>query len=265
MHALAAHGYHLLLRILHLATLPVSRALAAALAVALAVQVSGARMATLGGAVAVLAGWAALAPPTSGWPPPPVERLTGLAVIVLGEAALRSSVRPPRLLSPATALLAAWWLRGAPAGGAALLDCLPVFLGLLASFAAARQLTQRVPGWTTLAAVVALAGSLGVTGASPHWAEAALVPAIAALALQGSPAPMPALAEMVVSVAAAALVASDRGRLVPIDVACLLPLLVWTLVPRLAERFARFGPVIAGVLAVLLCLSVAWAAARLLG
>jgi hypothetical protein len=107
-----------------------------------------------------------------------------------------------------------------------------------------------------------LAGALAVAGAAPHWGWAALVPALGALALLGAESAMPVLSGMVVAAAAAALVASDRGRLVPVDVACVAPLLAWVLVPRLARRVGRKAGAVACVLAALLCVAVAWGARR---
>lgn len=275
MHAYLVFGYHLSMRVIHLAAMPFWRPMLACMAVAAASRLLGGtrspRNAALTGSLAVIAGWLLLASPgwpLLAWPPPPVERLAGLGLIVLLDATLRMRVRAGGLASllllPASAASAAWWLRGAPLNGFGIASCMPVFLGLAAALPTARRLTRTDRGWATLAAAAALGASLQVTGASPHWARAALVPALTALTLLDIPAAMPALSGMVVMAAAAALVASDRGRLIPVDAACLTPLVAWVLVPRLAPRVSRFGPAIAGVMAAALGVALAWAARRAL-
>ena len=150
-----------------------------------------------------------------------------------------------------------------PADPARLACCLPVFLGLLAGLALARGLARNDAGWATLAAALALAGSLRVAGASPHWAVAALAPAAAALAFMGAFSAMTALSGLLVCVAGTALVASDRGRLVVVDVACLLPLLAWLLVRRLATGSGPVRSAAASAFAALSCVLLAWATTRI--
>ncbi len=264
MHALLAHAYHLLLSMIHLAERPGWRPPAACLAIAVAARSAGLvrqRGATVVGAVAVLAGWALLAPALA-WPPPPLARLAGLGAILLGEALLGASGRERRGARIVTAALAAWWLRGAPFDWAGVALCGPVFLGLASGFAAAGRLSRGDMGWGTLAAALSLAASLSLAGAAPHWAQAAMLPAGAALALLGIPEAMPILARLVVVLAGSALVASDRGRLLAVDMACLTPLLAWAMSARLLRRRGRTRPVLAVGLTILAGLALTWAASR---
>ncbi len=256
MHALLAHAYHLALLPIHMGLRPGWRPFAACLAVAALARLSGlagARGGALAAGGSVLAGWWVLAPALA-WPLPPVARLSGLAGIVLAGALSRGG----RFRLPLSAALAAWWLRGVPLDGAAIARSLPVFLGLAAASALARRLARADRSWGTVAASVSLAAGLAVAGAAPHWSMAALVVAAAVLCLPGACALV--LADMVVMAGASALVASDRGRLVTVDTACLGPLLAWMLVPRLAPGLGRYGPIVAAALTVLLCMALTWAA-----
>lgn len=263
MHALLAHAYHLAALPIHLAMLPIWRPLAACLVLAVAGRLmAGGRGAPLVAGVAVLAGWLVLAWPAT-WPLPPIARLGGLALIVLADAALRPR-RRAWLTLPATAAIGAWWLRGAPLSVAGIAGCVPVFLGLAAALVLSRRLARADRGWAMVAASGALAASLTLAGASPHWSRAALVPAVAALGLLGLSGAMPVLAGMLVMLAGAALVASDRGRLAGVDVACLVPLLTLAVAPHLARRSGRPSPAVAGLLAALLGIAAAWAADKLL-
>jgi hypothetical protein len=198
MHGLLAHAYHLALHILAVGLNPVWRPFGVALAVALAGRVAGlARLpqgAGLVAAGAVLAGWVVQDwPLLATWPPPPIARLVGLAVLVLVEGRVpesrgRRGGKAPIWLLPVFAACAAWWMRGAPMDGAGIVNCMPVFLGLCAALPLARRLARGDSGWGCVAVASALAGGLLVTGAAPHWARAALVPGLAALALIGLPA-----------------------------------------------------------------------------
>jgi hypothetical protein len=75
---------------------------------------------------------------------------------------------------------------------------------------------------------------------------------------------MPGLAGLLVAAAISAIVASDRGRLVPVDIACLVPLLAWPLAARLTPRLSASGPALAGLLAAASCVALAWLAAHAL-
>jgi hypothetical protein len=237
MHALLTHATHLALLPMHEAMQPAWRPLVVALALAFAVRLAGGAPAMVA-ALAALAGWAAQdVVLLSVWPPPATARLPGLALILVLTVAVRqrSKAAPGWWLLPATAALAAWWLRGAPLAGPGLVNCMPAFLGFLAAFPLARRLAQGDQGFAGIAAALALAGVLWVTGAPTIFLRAALVPACAAAALLGQ-------AEA--------------------DAACLTPLLVWALAPALAPRVARSGQAIAGLLAAALCIGLAYAAER---
>jgi hypothetical protein len=264
MHALLAHATQLALLPLHEAMLPAWRPLVVALAVAVAVRLAGGAPAMVA-SLAALAGWAAQDfAQLSVWPPPVNGRLPGLALILVLNVALRqrSKGAPGWWLLPATAALAGWWVRGAPLNGPGLVNCMPAFLGFLAALPLARRLAQADQGWASIAAAVALAGGLWVTGAPAIFFRAALVPACAAAALLGQAEAGTALAMPIVLAAAATIAATDHGRLTPIDAACLAPLLVWALSPALAPRVARSGHAIAGLLAAALCIGLAYAAER---
>jgi hypothetical protein len=264
MHALLTHATHLALLPMHEAMQPAWRPLVVALALAFAVRLAGGAPAMVA-ALAALAGWAAQdVVLLSVWPPPATARLPGLALILVLTVAVRqrSKAAPGWWLLPATAALAAWWLRGAPLAGPGLVNCMPAFLGFLAAFPLARRLAQGDQGFAGIAAALALAGVLWVTGAPTIFLRAALVPACAAAALLGQAEAGAALAMPIVLVAAATIAATDHGRLTPIDAACLTPLLVWALAPALAPRVARSGQAIAGLLAAALCIGLAYAAER---
>jgi hypothetical protein len=258
MHALLASAYHL-------ALLPWLRPVAAALLGALLLRGLGLAPA-LAAAGAGLAGWLVLGFPYSVWPLPPPSRLPGLALIVLADAGARAG--PKRAAAwwvlPVTAAAAAWWLRGAPLEGAALVNCVPVFLGFAFAFPLVRRLARADTGWGSLGAALALAGGLMVSAASVRWIAASLVPAAVALALLGMRDAMPGLAGLLVAAAISAIVASDRGRLVPVDIACLVPLLAWPLAARLTPRLSASGPALAGLLAAASCVALAWLAAHAL-
>ena len=259
MHALLAHAYHLAL---HALTSQLWRPPAASLAVALALRLLGLARSARGAALAclgaVLAGWLLLNPQWSGLHPPPLARLPGLAVILLVQAAIGSGRRPRLdwLIGLFCAGAGAWWLRGAPVAGSAILYCVPVFLGLAACLPASRWLAGNDAGGGGIAASAALAGSLMVAGAAAHWARAAVVPGLAGLVLFGLRPAAPQVAAALVMTAASAVVASDRGRLVPVDVACAAPFLAWAMVPR----FFRSRPRLGWAMAAGACVWLSWAA-----
>ena len=248
MHAQLAQLYHLSAQLIHPTLLLVWRPLIVSVALAAASRVLGGTRPPLGAAIvaaaAVLAGWALLDPWGRLWPQSPVARLAGLGAIVLVGAVLRSRLGAAWLLTPAIAAAGAWWLRGAPLTGPAIIICMPVFLGLLAGLALARRLVPRDAGWVAVAGAVTLAAALWAAGAAPHWARAALMPGLAGLALLGEPDVAATLASLVVMVAGAALVASDRGRLLPVDAACLSPILVWATIRLPSLRTGWSGRVV---------------------
>lgn len=259
MHALLAHAYHALRFALHVASHPLFRPLIAAALLAGIIRLLRPGRATLAAGLAVLAGWAALNPDALAWPPTPLGRLTGAALLLLGAAWLETR-RPAWLVRLGLAAALSWWLRGAPLSGDAIAHCVPVVCGLLVGMALAERLTRAAagdPGWARAGGALALAGALWVTGASTHWAQAALIPAAAAWALVGLPEPTVLLARAVTIVATAAILASDRGRFIPVDAAAAAPLAAWFFAPRLT----RPGPAGASLLAVAGCVALAWLAA----
>jgi hypothetical protein len=248
MHAMLARVYHLSLRIL---LTPLWRAPGAAIVAALLLRTMGPARAGPAACLAVFAGWLALVLPAAPWPTTPLARLPGAALLLLLFTLLapRANRRWGWLSLPLYAVLQAWWLRGAPLTGEGIANTMPVFLGLLAAAAIVRRLAARDAGWTGIAAAGALSVSLYLSGGAVHWARAALVPACAGIALLGLPLAVAPLAQAVVVAAVAAVVASDRGRFIPVDAAAAAPLLVWWLAPRLLPRLNRAGPALAGALA----------------
>ena len=96
-----------------------------------------------------------------------------------------------------------------------------------------------------MGAALTLGAAILLAGGAPHWALAALVPPCAGLALAGVAEAALPLAYATMLVGCLAVVASDRGRFVPVDLAVLAPLLVWFLAPRILPRLNRAGPVLA--------------------
>jgi hypothetical protein len=199
-------------------------------------------------------------------PPTPLARLPGAAALLLGFTLLAPSAgrRTAWLALPLYAVLQAWWLRGAPLTGAGIADTVPVFLGLLAASVIVRRLAAPDTGWTSIAAAAALSASLYFLGGSFHWARAAMVPAFAGLTLLGLPLAVVPLAQATLVAAVAAVVASDRGRFIPVDAAAGAPLLVWLLAPRVLPRLNRAGPALAGAIAATAGVACAAGAAYLL-
>ncbi len=260
MHSLLAHAYHL-------AILPVWRAPAAAFLVALLLRFAGRRACILAPTLAVLAGWIAVQYPSlSILPAKPVDRLPGLAVILLAYLWLapRAGKRTAFLTLPALAVAAAWWIAGAPFTGPGITGCVPVFLGVWAALALTRKLAASDRGPATIGAAAALAAAIFLAGGSPHWARAALVPACAGLALIGLPDAIIPLAFTIMLAACLTILASDRGRFVPVDLAVLAPLLVWVLAPRILPRLNRAGPALAAFVAMLGGIGLTVAAIRLM-
>jgi hypothetical protein len=260
MHALLAHALHAVRFALHVATHPLFRPLIAAVLAAAAIRMARPGQAALAAGMSVLAGWSAMNfYVLFAWPQTPLGRLPGAALLLAGAVYLETR-QPVWLVRLGLAAVLCWWLRGAPVSGAGIAHCVPVFFGLLAGMALGERLSRPAsgdPGWARIGAGLALAGALWVTGASAHWALAALVPCAAALALLGLPEPSALLARAVTAVAAAAILASDRGRLIPVDGAAAAPLAAWFFAPRLT----RLGPAGASLLAAAACVALAWGAA----
>ena len=271
MHAILARLYHAAEHALHILHWPIVQGLVAAVLVAgLGRLVS---RPVLAAGLAVLAGWLVITwPLVLAWPEPPLARLPGAAILLLlgGGFAASTAPAPARgrkgtarkgaaskpkgsrrwWARPVLCLALAWWLRGAPFSGNAILNGMALFLGLLGAWPIADRLARNDRGWGIAAAAVALAGSLDVAGVSPHWVWVAAVPAGAALAMLGAVEAMPALTGAVTITAAATVVASDRGRFVPADVACLVPLLALALAPRLLRPYPAAGAALAAGLGI---------------
>jgi hypothetical protein len=176
----------------------------------------------------------------------------------------RPGTRSGFLALAGLALAAGWWMAGAPLSGAGLAGCVPVVLGLWAALALTRAVAQGDRGWAGIGAAVALAGATFLAGGSPHWARAALVPACAGVALLGVAEAVLPLAFATMLCGCLTVLASDRGRFVPVDLAVLAPLLVWVLAPRVLPRLNRAGPVLAALVATLGGVGLTLAAIRLL-
>jgi hypothetical protein len=247
MHLLIVHAYHL-------AILPYWRAPVAALLVALVLRLALRRTPIFAAALAVLAGWLAVQYPVlSVLPAKPIDRLPGLAVILLAYLWLspRAGKRTAFLALAAVSLAASWWIAGAPLAGPGIANCVPVFLGVWAALTLTRKLSAPDRGLAGIGAAVALAMAIFLAGGSPHWARAALVPAAAGVALLGVPEAALPLAFATILTACITVLASDRGRFVPVDLAVAAPLLVWYLAPRVLPRLNRAGPVLAACVATL--------------
>jgi hypothetical protein len=238
MHDQLGRIYHLARRALFA---PFWHAPFAAFIAGVLLRVLGAGRAGVAAALAVLAGWLVLILPLGPFAAGPVDRLPGAAVLL----ALFSQYGSPRRLPGWLPLVlyaatAAWWLRGAPLDGTAVVNLVPVMLGLIAATAIARRLAAGDPGGATLAAAVVLAIALRLGGAAQHWSRAALVTAAAGFALLGLPEATAALAQTLVLIAAGAIVASNRGRLVAVDIAAATPLLVWLAMARRRKKGVLF-------------------------
>ncbi len=278
MHPLLARTYHMAQHGLHVATWPVVQGLFLAAAIAALGRLAAPGRSRLVAALSLLGGWgAATWPLWQAFHAPPVARLPGAAIALacfaiaaparVYSAAVRrgatkgrkaaihapSVAASPKWALPALCVALAWWLRGAPLGGNAILNGMALFLCLLATWAIANRMTKGDEGWAVVAAVLTLSGSLFISGASPHWATVALIPVAPALLLLGLPEAGAVMVGSVVIVAAAAIVASNRGRFVPVDAACLLPLLALLLARRIAPRRRMVGALAAALISIGLC------------
>jgi len=250
---------------------PPLAAFGAALALGLAGRTAGARWPVqASGAVGALAGWMALLPWTAALRAVLTPRANPDFLLLPAAAAALAAMLSPRLRGRAErwlplvlAVLTGWWLaRSAPAQP----EFWRVWLAVtLAAWLLARVVGTPGAGGRALAAALALWGGLLLAGAPPVWAVAALAAAGAAGAawLAGGALPPVLLA----AVAAAADLGAGRlaqGRVNAADLACLLaPGAAW-LVPRLAARLGRAGPVLSVPAAAALAASAAWVGGRLL-
>jgi hypothetical protein len=260
MHSILAHIYHLAIH-------PIWRAPAAAFFVALILRLWWIKGRAFTVPLALLAGWLVLlAPAISLSPAKPIDRLPGLALILLLHAWLspRAAKRAAPLRLPALAILSAWWIAGAPLNGPEIAGCVPVFLGVWAALALASRLATKDAGYATIGAALALGAAISLSGGAPHWAAASCIPACVSLALLGLPDAILPLAFATMLTATLTVLASNRGRFVPVDIAVLAPLLVWLLVPRLLPRLNKAGPALAAGVATIGGVALTVAAIKLL-
>lgn len=211
-------------------------------------------LAAAAGGAGVVAGWYVIIGRL--WavsPQPSVDELTTLATIALLIGLLCTWHGPGRrgwigvLLA---ALVAGWFLSGAPRHQATLRTSWPVGLGvtvMVLLFGRALTVGALEPMRLALAALT-LAVALLAAGAPPLWMQLALVPGLAAVAMFALPS-MPGLAALPVAVDVAVigcLATIILGRVpqlgfAPVDAAALSPLLAVWLQPRTVERLRRVG------------------------
>ena len=255
-------------------------ALAVALAVRLLAHASGStRLRGTEAAVGLLAGWSWLTLPalhdltlhTILAPASEAGRLPGASLIILvASAVMPAAGKPGRAVPLLLGALTGWWLAGAPAHGDALVRGMAAAVLCAATTLWAFRLLADGDVWRSTAAALALAAALLVADAPERWAGAALVAAgaIAAL-LPSQPAGlMLGSAAGLVSVALAADLADGvAARRAPgaTDLACLAPLAVLLLAPRLLPRLSRMGPALAGILAAAGCVVLVWVVGRAVG
>lgn len=234
------------------------------------------------GAAGLLAGWYGMSnTPFTLTPRLPVDRLTPLAIVLLlltwasARFAARRGLWPPLLIA---ALLAAWWLGGAPR---ARIEALAAWQ-TMAAIAAAVLAT----GWSMggkladplrpATASLVLAGALWCVAAPWMWVLLALVPAAASLPMLAAPkiitlvllAPATGLAATC-ALAELALGRLPRGGFKAIDLAVLSPFIALLLMTALSGRLkfaGRFSGLLTAVLAGGIAVGAVWGAraARLL-
>jgi hypothetical protein len=231
--------------------------------------------------VGVIAGWYAITGALWVMPPPvTVDVLPGIAAaaLIIGLAAVRlgpASGATAALLF--AALLAGWWLSGAPRHLATMHASWPIALGVAVAtilFIRALATGESQPLRLVLAGLT-MAASLHVVGGASEWVQFALVPGVAALAMLVSP-PMPGIGVLpvaldIVAVGSAAVLTLGRAPRFAfgvVDLAVLSPLLALWLAPHTAARvrFAgRAAPLVASVVAGAIAVGVVWGGHRLLG
>jgi hypothetical protein len=264
MHSILARLYHLTIGVaLH----PIWNAPVAALLTALFLRPWRGPDRFYVAPIALLAGWLELIGPAIALSPAkPVDRLPGLAIILLLHAWLspRAGSRVAALRLPALAAMSAWWIAGASLTSQGLATSLPVFLGVWAALTIAARLTTKDRGFATIGAALALSAAIFFAGGAPHWVGAAFLPACVGVALLGLPNSTPPLAFATMLTAGLAVLASNRGRFLPMDVAVLAPILVWVLVPHLAFRLSKASGAVAAAIATGSATALAFLAIKLL-
>ncbi len=134
----------------------------------------------------------------------------------------------------------------------------------------ALRLLRDGDAWRGTAAALALAAALLAAGAPGQVTGAALVEAAAVAALlPGSPqaAMLVPAAGLVATALVAELADGMAARRSPsaLDLACLAPIAVLLLAPRLLPRLSRAGPALAGLLIAGACVVLVWGLAALGG
>lgn len=198
-------------------------------------------------------------------------RLPGAALAILATAAVLPTAGKPGRAAPL--LLGAalgWWLAGAPAHGDGLVRGMAVAAATAGGTLLVVRLLADGDAWRGTAAAFALAAAFLAAGAPAHWPATALVAAGALAALLPGEVPVAMLAPAAGLVAAA--VAAEladgmaaRQRPGALDLACLAPLAVLLLAPRLLPRLSRAGPALAGILAAAGCAALVWMVGRATG
>jgi hypothetical protein len=237
-------------------------------------------LATAAGGAGVVVGWFVVTRHL--WMIPPlasVDVLTEFAVVALLIGLLLTRFGQDRhgltgmVLS---ALVAAWFLSGAPRHQAALRASWPIALGVaVAVLLFVRFLAGRALDPLRLAlAGLTLAAALHIAGTPVVWVQLALVPGLAGLAMLALPA-MEGLAALPVAVDIACLSclsAVALGRLPQLgfgtpDAAALSPLLAIWLMPHASERLrstGRAAPLAGALLAGVIAVGCVWLARQLL-
>lgn len=224
------------------------------------------------GGIGVATGWLLLTGGTAGVlttsPRDLAGRLPLVAIAATLLAVVTTWLSPQRGRWPCLILLAvgaAWWLAGGPLTQADLMKVVIVLGALIAWHGlAARTLTRAPPGRLVLVAFTFVL-ALWAIKAPQLWLLLALVPALASLTLLAAPTAELMLLPMAIILAAvAAATQLANGRLPrgvnAIDAAVLAPVLALLLVGRL-----RFAAILAGPVALVVAVGLAWLAHLWLG
>lgn len=249
-----------------------------ALLVALAARLLGhtagkARLRGTEAAFGLLAGWVLLTTPALHdltlhavlAPTSEAGRLPIAALMILAASALMPAAgKPGRTIPLLLGALTGWWLAGAPAHGDALVRGMAAAAVCALATLWSLRLLADGDAWRSTAAAIALSAALLAAGAPEHWVEAALVAtgAVAALLPAQAAGMMLASAAGLTSTAVAAELADGMAAHRtpgPTDLACLTPLAVLLVAPRLLPRLTRAGPALAGILAGATCVVLVWA------
>jgi hypothetical protein len=230
--------------------------------------------------LALAVGWIVALGGVAVTPRLPAERLPALALAGLGAGVAADLWRRGGLVAAMLALVAGWWVAGAPRSEAETAAVLPhMACVVLAVLLAVRLLAAPASPWVIPAAALALWGALLAAGAPLPWTSLALVLLAATLGqvsggqVSGGQAsgprgawavrlPMAAalagLAALVVLVPGRAL----HGGVMRVDLAALAPVVAVWLAPRLMSRVRWGGGMLAALLAAAVAVALAWGAGR---